>query len=94
MGQILVVAELHGYLTGKPRGEVAVAAFVFRRAAAELHELDVGVQHFLQRAELDVHAFLFRQPRNGAEERNFFINGQGDLALQFQLVDSFSPPCA
>ena len=90
MREGFIVADLDGDLVREAPGEVPIAAFVFGRAAAEDDELEVGVQHLGQCAELDIHAFLFGQPGNGAEERRGFTDRQADLLLQRAFIGRFA----
>ena len=45
-------------------------------------------EHFLQRAELDIHAFLIGETRDGAEQRNVGIHGQPQFLLQPALFSA------
>ncbi len=84
------VTDPDGDLAGKAPGEAVVALFVLGRAAAKEDELHSGAQHFGQCAELDVHAFLFGQPGNGAKERNGGFHGQAEEFLQLEFIDFFT----
>ena len=72
------------------RGKILISPLKFRRSAAKQDELHIRIQHLFQRAKLDIHAFLFCQPRNLAEERGGWVDRQTNEFLQLRFADFFS----
>src|SRR5580704_17985370 len=71
-------------------GEIMITAFVSRGAAAKQDELDVCAQHFFKRTKFDVHALLFRKPRDRAEQWQVSGLRQTEFFLQRKFVCGFS----
>ncbi len=76
VGQAGVKPNFDGAVGGVALGEAAKGALIFAAAAAEEDELHAGGEHFLEGAQLDVHALLIGEAGDAAEEGDVGRDGQ------------------
>ena len=82
--------NLYDRLRRKSARQFRERPFKFRIARPKHHELQIGAQHFLKRAQHNIDPFLFHQTADAAEQRNCNIGGQAEFRLQVELVSEFA----
>ena len=79
--QSFIKSDSHRDLGWKLQAESFEGLFTRRNPGAEQSELEFGGEHFAQGSEHDIHAFLFNQPSDAAEEGNGCILRQAKFFL-------------